>query len=72
MVKSLGRTFLHDRNEASIKVLVRVEFIMGTLSNFGVPELVLVISPSPRLEIMHQFFFFFLDSLLFEEFSNKI
>ena len=33
MVKSLGRTLLQDRNEASIKVSVLVEFITGTLSN---------------------------------------
>ena len=31
MVKSLARTLLHDRNEASIKILVQVEFITGKL-----------------------------------------
>ena len=36
---------------------------------FRAPELVFVISPSSRLEIMHRFF---LDSLLFEEFYDKI
>ena len=43
MVKSLGRTLLQDRNEASIKASIMLEFIMEALSNSECPNLFLVI-----------------------------
>ena len=50
------------------QVLVGVHY--ANTFKFGAPELVLVISPSSGLEIMH--LFLFLDSLIFEEFFDKI
>ena len=49
---------------------ISIEVHYSSMFKFGAPELVLVISTSSRLEIMHHFFFF-LDSLLFKEHSVK-
>ena len=51
---------------------ISIEVHYSSTFKFGAPKLVLVISPSSGLEIVHHFFFFFLYSLLFKEYYIKI